>query len=285
MAGANWYRPFLPTFAVKAGKILDIVAMPCKPTPEIWIKAIWASNPAVLLTPIKPSSTDYLIVRIGFSHGKGRRKAFDVWDFSFNPQVVKGGVGWTAFRIGSLAARALWWIAVADGITSFVYNWVSTAYQWSGCVLPGAAYATATAPNGQVLQTNDAGTIMLNWVHVDNHIYGAGGTGVLTTAGTNPTVGATCNQGPFPGHDTDWIAATFELVDIDTGEKFESFNTKSADGQTAYFSGFTREGGLQVTGSRNWGLLITNAPSWAQITGGIFSAYGALNKNDLLSDP
>src|SRR5690349_16068684 len=139
IGGAMKFNPGLGplrTWGSRIGRVNDIWASPCKVTPEIWVEAFWQVLPIAIFKAIKPSPVDYLIIRFGSGHGKKRFKAWDFWGFGIGGGIHKPGWGWQVFKIGELAARTLWYIALIDAFTWGVLNWMSLAYQYSGCLTP-----------------------------------------------------------------------------------------------------------------------------------------------------
>lgn len=133
----------------KIGRIEQLLATPCNPSPWAWAKATWFAVPHMLISPIKPSQTDYLIKRRGVSHGIGRKWSFDVWDVLQGNNIGKPWEGWWGFELGAnWGARILWYTSLADAGLDGAINWMSLAYQYAGCDFPGHQWCNLKALPG-----------------------------------------------------------------------------------------------------------------------------------------
>lgn len=289
--GINWNKPYLgpaQKWGYRGGKVLDILAFPCAGTPEIWIKAAWQALPTLILTPIKPSWLDYLIIRMGGGHGKRKRKWMDVWDFEFLEKVPKYGVSWAIIRLGSLGARALWYIAVADAITGFILNWVSAAYQYSGCNAPGEPYAQCFITGGGVI-TPGSDFLIPTWASAGSFIYGAGGAGITVPGGgifgRGPTLMFDVGWSPDPLHPTNFSVPSSSIVCVGgTGEVDGIENSDVATSNFAHQNRMTLNAGNQIV-VVTYRVRLTQGGGYAQYSDMLFSAHGTVNRDAVRPDP
>jgi hypothetical protein len=279
------WHPTLNPWGKRIGKIEEIWAIPCKPTPELWVKAFWQVLPGAVWHAIKPSPIDFLIIRIGFSHHRSRKWKWDIWDFHFNPQVPKAGIGWQVFKLGALAARALWYIAVIDAAIFGIRNWMSLAYQWNGCLIPGAAYAASNFNPMTIFAPGTGPGFVNSWlVEGFQSPFSATSIAVIGAAGFNPALGATFECAPYGPFADDFGPPSTEIRVFPLGTEIPwQHSTLSPTGLRTSF--FSPDMGHQI-GSTAWGIYITApAPGWSIWSGGAMTLYGNLSDKDLSPDP
>lgn len=267
--------------------MIDIASSGCAPTLEIWALAAWTALPTLLLSPIKPSPTDFLIKRIGQRHGLGRKFEFDVWDADQLPGFNKGQAGWVVWRLTNAGSKLLWWLAIGDAITKFDLLWLSTAYQYAGCVFPGEPYCQLVgAPGNVVGQTFGNWYTFANWRVEAQHIF-AGNGAIVTPGGYNPSVGYSITLVPA-GSAPFFASFGFRLVDLSNNSVIDTYSASGNDlknGQT--HTSFIRnpQTGTQAHSYEVQWFATGGPASEGLITGQSFSAYGGdVNKN-LLPDP
>ena len=275
-------------WGTRLGRMYEINAHPCGATPEIWVKAFFTALPTLLLTPIKPSAVDYMIIRIGLGHGTKRRKFFDVWDFEQLPQVKKAGVQWVVFKLAGLGARALWYIAIADGITGFGVNWESAIYQYSGCLYPGEAYAQMDQQGPSILMGPTVGTQFLTWWEQGSNIFSCGGPWINTPAGYDPSVSfslsTTKNPNPLNLPEPGYEAPSLSLVDFESGKTIDTADTMTDNVTGSTHTLHVNSDGLG-TAAKQYGVTWSMGGGWALITSGTFSAFGRPSKDNIKPDP
>lgn len=278
------WHPQLNPWGKKIGKINEIWAMPCTPTPQLWVKAAWNVIPAAIFHAIKPSTTDYLIIRFGFGHHKARRKFFDFWDFSFLEHVPKSGVSWQVFKLGGLLARALWYIAVFDALVWGLYSWMSLAYQYQGCITPGAAYAVCNYNPGFPFAPGGTAGFIVNWL-VESQGGGFLATDTAVTgSGHILGLGMTLEFSPHPSFPGNFIPPSVIISQFPSGAEYE-FDTNVLSAEKLQLGFFKPDMGLGTT-TQQWGAFITGARSgWSVWSGGVLSIYGNLSKKDIVPDP
>lgn len=216
----NFYDiPFIGPWPLKVGKILDIMATPCDPSAEIWVKAFWHDIPFLVWAIIKPDPTDLVLNRFKVGHHRKRKRRFFVKDV-FQPKfpVPKGAIGTAVFPAIQVAERVGWYLLIVDASLDFVINWTSTAYTWEGCAVPDAAWAKGRATGGTIiLPPFDFGPVPC-FTDRDSHIFGSF-AGVLDTVvnydvSYNLSLNYTTPDPPSPFH----FDGTFEVRDYESGQ-------------------------------------------------------------------
>ena len=268
----NPWGPLLK-WGTRMGRVLEIAAYPCQTTPQIWVKAFFTALPTLLLTPIEPSAIDYMIIRIGLGHGKRRRKFLDVWDFEQLAQVKKAGVSWWVFEGAKYGAMALWYIAIADGITGFAVNWESAIYQYTGCKFPGEAFVVCDAPVGASYTAGSSGQYVNLWRLKEAHLFGGGGIYILCPSGYDPTVMFSIDYAPHPAFPGVPCSASFSLIEVGSGKVIAAPETMGNPAQGGHSAAHVTSDGLG-TGIRKYAVLVSGVTGYPQVTGGNFSAYG-----------
>jgi hypothetical protein len=172
----------------RINRIEQILSYPCAADPSIWVLGFFTALPTLILTPIKPSPTDYLIVRFGYRHGMRKKFRFDVWDIIRAAEEEEFlAPRWVRFGIGA-AARILWYIAVVDAISGFSVRWVSSVYQYAGCRNPGAGFATVHGIPNVYSPSLDGGVFDGMTGNEHSTDWACTNTGIITPAGVSPSV-------------------------------------------------------------------------------------------------
>ena len=136
------------------GRIIDISNYPCSPTPLIWVEAAFSAAPRAIWSYFKPDPT-----QISFSRRKGPHRTglgFNPWNGIMITEgevmQVGGRIGQVLFRVGAAIELGLNWVLIADIGSNFLYNWISTAYGWQGCLPDPTLWAMfGPDPGGQVV--------------------------------------------------------------------------------------------------------------------------------------
>lgn len=241
--------PVIGPWIAKIGRIIDLWGNPCSPSPTIWVLAFFQALPTLLISPIAPSATDYLIRRVGFGgggfHSRRSKFKFDVFEFEQLEQQRPSAPEWLVFELGKWGARALWYFAIADATIDFIINWESLAYQWAGCHAPGSPWASCSLSSPRFYIAGLDGDNFHFFDTVSGHVFNADAEGISSPPGFAPTVSwsvtHTCPDPPgslcgIP----DW-----HLIDTVTGDDYGSGTTNiNADGSHTtnfltrnYFSG------------------------------------------------
>lgn len=288
--------PLIGTWISRLGRVWDIAATPCEISPTIWVLATWTALPTLLITPIKPSPTDYLIVRAGLHHGKRQRIRFDVWDIIHATGAGGPGVYWAEFKLGAWGARLLWYFAVADAISAFLVNWTSAAYQYAGCEFPGAPFARGHPITGPFPIGNLSNGVFDFWLRDDSSIFLMDSVQIATPAGFEPTVMWNLDWDHEGIPLADQANPTFYLEDIATMAIMGEIETpRSGRKYREPFTGtYTMVSAQQdfldlVKHGANVHVYQVRYKSdkagWINVKGGSFAAYGRPVKDAILPDP
>jgi hypothetical protein len=154
------------------------------------------------------------------------------------------------FKGLQLARQVGYYLTVADAITKSMVVWTSTAYRWSGCVVPGGAHA-----NGHILEDSvqllGPGRVLVNtWIPDGGQFMVMDSAGITVPSNQMASVGASLSSKPN----------TFGLPDA--SYSLHMINTANDQEVAAFIQGANTEGGT------------TNTAYWAN--GGL--NYRAANK-------
>jgi hypothetical protein len=138
----DFYRPIRSVPVIgpwlgRVGKVMDILATPCSPSPMIWVQAFFSALPRLLYTFDKP-----FLIADQF-HGRrpgGRNKkkgTIGIIDESLPEIEDLDSPLWRGFVIlAEFILKAEWYLFIIDRTTEFLLNWTSLAYAYAGCNEP-----------------------------------------------------------------------------------------------------------------------------------------------------
>lgn len=198
---AGFYYPKNPNALQKIGHVVDIMALPCAPTPTIWVQAYFSALPTLIWSLFKPDPFDIGSGR-GGRHHKTKKK-FILNQMGFERSITAGAsnaLKWFAFT-GGLANKVGWYFVVADAAIDLSVNWTSTAMRWSGCTIPGEPWAELYAEEWYPIP-NDGIWHRLTFGKGDDNGLGidAGLTSIGVIRGISAAFGATV----YPGASNDF---------------------------------------------------------------------------------
>lgn len=229
--------PVVGKWVSRIGRVIDITATPCSVSPEIWILAAFQALPTLLVSPITPSATDYLIVRSrerveeegtkgGSAHGRRTKFGFDVWDAIEATDQPGHKPKWWRFALGSMAAELMWYFVCADAITGFLVNWTSLAYQWAGCVAPGEPWGCVYIKNEAAWWPGGLDSTTFGyWLDGGGSGFTRDGYGIGWPSGYSPTVSWSWNYNPAQGGGAFPPSGSMNLIDSSTGEILQTSQT------------------------------------------------------------
>jgi hypothetical protein len=153
--------PFIGPTMSKLGYAAQILATPCAPTPQIWVKAFWTASPIIIYTFIKPFFYAWQWeMRTGKSH-RGAKGIINFGKELFPKTPVQQTAAWAVFEPAvDLILKVEWYLFVAEMTSKFLLNWISAAYEYQGCKFPGEFFAQASMKDIFIIQ--NAETKMLN---------------------------------------------------------------------------------------------------------------------------
>lgn len=154
--------PIIGDDFAKIGRAIDLYAVPCFPSAEIWVYGFFQAIPTMFLTILKPELID---ISIRHRHGrprKGRRYRF-IAQAIFRDALIEIPVPrWVVFRIFEWGQRVAWYLLVADATETFAINWMSLAYKYSGCTAILNAYSH-NAASSTLQGSGGSGNALLTW--------------------------------------------------------------------------------------------------------------------------
>lgn len=192
--------PIIGGYVSKAGRVKRIAVQGCEPGAYVAALAMWHSAPMLIWSLFGPDCIDLVDERRGRGH---RRRRIQAWRNAnvIGPEFPTKGYGWAIFKLGDLAQKTGWYMALADAGTDFLVNWMSLAMIFDGCEGAGNPYAILTQePEGQVLIAT-ADWLPLAFRHADNWVFGAGGSTVTIPSGSSWASNMSVEIEPFPGLD------------------------------------------------------------------------------------
>lgn len=138
--------PLIGNWVANAGKVERIITQPCEIDPAIWVTAFFNETPILLWSLVKPDPVDLTARDMARTGRKGlhersrRQRKRPLFKFAVDgilPGVVRTRVPvpQALFTLGDFAQRVGWYIIVVDATSEFLVRWVSTAYQWQGCLV------------------------------------------------------------------------------------------------------------------------------------------------------
>jgi hypothetical protein len=216
-APVNIFDHTIGPWLSRIGRTYNMLATPCSTTPEVWVEAAWVNLPHLLFGFIKPFklAMAYDIhsgrgKRFGIGHRaglKGKKGKAPYGAILEGLLEDAGGMGgaagrWAVFELGDLALKIDWYFFLADITTDFLVNWVSTAYQWSGCEDPGRPYAHAHALEGFFYLPIFPGAIYDGWAWDESRGIATGVNGCVVDSGVSASVGYSLTTGPWPADPT-----------------------------------------------------------------------------------
>lgn len=125
--------PIIGDAIAKTNHIIDLWSDPCAPSAEVWAYAFFQSIPTFIISVTKPELIDVDIRHKGRKPRKGKKLRF-VGDVLFRDNIVTVPLPrWVPFRIFEWTQRLGWYFLIADATADLAINWMSLAYQWTGC--------------------------------------------------------------------------------------------------------------------------------------------------------
>lgn len=274
--------PIIGQWIGKVGHIMNIMATPCDPDPEIWVEAFFSAVPHVLWSIYKPSPFDERFTRFGRAHGgRSGRKMKVLEQLLPDNEVPKGKVGTALFKGFEAAQKLGWYMTIADATLDGLIHWTSAAYTWSGCRVPGEASARASFEgNGFQGIPGHYWTIWsTDWMSGGATAYNQG---VATPQNVTPTVYHNIQVQPAKPPYPPGKRFSFQLVNVTTGEAFEPFHYDPEPGALNWYTTMHRNWAANQP-AQEWRILTLDCDGYFYVTGTLgVNGYKDLG---LLADP
>lgn len=217
--------PIIGPWISRIGQVQQIMSTPCSPDPEIWVMAFFHGVPNLVWGLFKPDPLDDYLDRTGVPHHKKRRRKFRVMGRIEAELPHPKGLGWAVFKLGALAQRLGWYMAIIDQATELAVHWSSMAYQWEGCRIPFGGEGKIAIDNRAF--TGDSGVFVDNFGVLYSRLpVNAHPSGVSSEPGNTPSVHSMIAiDRPDPPYEFA-ENASLQWVDVETGDVISNLDWK-----------------------------------------------------------
>lgn len=295
--GSRWGSnvPLIGKSLNKFGMIGDMLAQPCTPSPELWVKAsftglahaIWsAAKPSALSPHGSPTS-----MSVFGKHGRTNPKGSIGPRYRMNGELIPGpeiqwptGEGWSMWKIPVMLARtAGWYLLIFDAAANGFVYWTSTAYKWAGCpiVSPTTKILWGNVID-DIIAPNQHGAIWTLNPYFNNGINFAGDT-LIVPSGGYFVVGASLSCRKTLG--LPFSAAKLTIIHEETGETWHGSEPKPRrPGSSTLQTSAVARGTAPHVGDNHVRFLVEGGGEWCNWMGS--SIYiQATPFDNLLADP
>lgn len=293
--GHRWgsTTPLIGKSLAKFGKVGQMLATPCTPSPEIWVEASWVGIAHAIWSIAKPSALSPHGSPVSESvfggHGRTRPTKGNGMRYRWNGELIPGpefgwpvGEGWAKWKIPFQAARlAGWYLLIFDAAADGLLNWTSTAYKWAGCPIPGYPYGWGLEAAHLIIPNEHDVTGAFKSQSIHNVAFG-GGRAVVPA---NATYTAMCSitSKPWSVLPNEFGPATGMIINETTGVTYGgSAPAPGANGTT---------GSVAVARAQNAGTGPENITFAVEGSGGFCDIEGSTSYiqispfDNLLADP
>lgn len=219
------------------GRTIDITSIPCSPSPQLWVTAAFSALPAAIWSYFKPDVT-----QVSFSRRKGPHRTglgFAPWN---GIQIVEGEIvdrfgalGLAVFRVGAAIETGLNWLLIADIASEFTYNWVSTAYQWAGCLPDHNAFASFGPGTVDQIAVPGSQFFLLELTAGDAIFDGV--NKIVIPPNGDFVASFSISFAAWDVAPELFSGGSVEIIDIDSGFVYRSPTTQSNDGGVTFTAG------------------------------------------------
>jgi hypothetical protein len=263
------------------------------------VEAAWVNLPHLLFGFIKPFKIAQAYEnhapngkKFGLGHrrgtsgkrGKGNYKAILEGLLESTNEVEP--LGWARFApLADLALKIDWYFFLADLTTDFLVNWVSLAYQWSGCREPGDGWAQGHAEIGIPVGTNAGTFIYDEWIVDNQDILFMDSASIAGPVGYDFSCGYTITTGIAPiAPDIPVCSWSSRLIDQTNDIVYDTVGASpTTGGQGASYMFKASQHDLR---SHKYVVEVTKSEGMFWVTGGNFTGGGGKGTSrGLLPDP
>lgn len=164
------------------GQIIEMIRMPCLPTPTIIVKT---AGPALLKALVSIAEPDLKELYSwghgpspGNKHGRSLLKGIKsiVEPILEKSPLFSDGAGKFIFQIAEVADRLSWYLFLLSVGTEFAYDWSTAAYSKAGCIDQPPYFWSSSQPLGPVWVVGQTIPEEVSWLGT-----GTEGPGVYST--------------------------------------------------------------------------------------------------------
>jgi hypothetical protein len=224
--------PLIGKSLAKFGKVGQMLASPCQPTPELWIKASWVGLAHAVWSLAKPSALSPHGSPVSESvfggHSRTRPSKGNGMRYRWNGELIPGpefqwpqGEGWAMWKIPFFLARqAGWYLLVFDATANGFLNWTSTAMKWAGCPVHGVPYGICKEAAHLILPHEvDVTGACSYFFKTDGLAFGGGGA--IVPAGSTWTAMLSITSKPWSVLPNEYAPATGRIINETTGTIYQ----------------------------------------------------------------
>lgn len=292
--GSNF--PIIGKTLNKFGMIGDMLAQPCSPSPELWVKASFTGIAHMIWSLAKPSALSPhgspTSMSVFGKHGRTNPKGSIGPRYRMNGELIPGpeiqwptGEGWNMWKIPvTLARTAGWYFLIYDATANGLLYWTSTAYKWGGC--PIITPETKVMWGNQIddiIAPNQHGAIWTLNPFFNPHNIPFGGETLIIPSGSYYVASASVSSRQTLG--LPYSAPSLIIKHEESGEVFKGSDpTPRKPGSSIMQSTAVARGNAAHSGDNHITFHIEGTGGWSNWKGS--SIYAQLTPFDnLLADP
>lgn len=257
---------FIGPWRNKIWKINSLWAEPCQPEPWIWVLAVVASAPSIVVSLTKPDTIEETYNRAQSPHKRKRKKRIPI-----NSVIGQtgGGSGVNVpfgFKFaGDLAQRAGFYFLIADGLLDLAINSTSLAYRWGGCPGYSPSYAVLN-PDFNYGPGNSF--VLLDIVEDPGHIFTAA-SWTLPNNDQRPYTVSITMRPPTPPL-TPATSFTAAVVNLTQGRVEGLPTPETSWGTGEQGTAALRKNYKALTGTSAYQLQVNLVGGWAKVEGRVY---------------
>jgi hypothetical protein len=294
--GSMWGSnvPLIGKSLTKFGKVGQLLATPCAPSPELWVYAAWKGVAKAIWSVGKPSALSPhgspTSMSVFGKHGRTTPKTSPGPRYTWNGELIPGpefqwpqGEGWAMWKVPvQLVRTAGWYLLVFDALATGVLAWTSQTYQYAGCPIPGYPMLAGTETDHLLFPGNTEGPASLHPVINTGVPYGGGR--VFIGPNENYTAFYGVTSAPWGVAPDNPGTATGRVIVEETGQVFEGATPSPGAGGKMYSPAFARNQNSGSTGHTIRFEVHNNGPGFCIVDGSTVYCQ-IIPFDNLLGDP
>lgn len=291
MWGSN--VPLIGKSLTKWGKVGQILAQPCTPSPELWVYASWKGIATAIWSLGKPTALGQhgspASMSVFGKHGRTTPKNSPGPRYRWNGELMPGpeiqwpqGEGWAMWKIPVMLVRtAGWYLLVYDALANGALAWTSQTYKYGGCPDPtqpffwGLHMDWILGPGAQ--------SHLFAFSPSQSHGVTVDGSGVHIDPGRDYVIAANCTSKQTQG--LPYAPCSLTIRNSTTGQSWNSASPtspKTGGGMSAMAVARGQAG--SAIGGEQISFDLSQGGGWSNVKGSL--VYVQINKSDnLLPDP